>query len=208
MNTRRWSTLAILTAAGLALGGCGGPDTGGSGGVGAGGGMVAPSGASLFIEVRSLEGQAISGASILVANEGKVVAETTSDDLGYALLENLNPGWIAAQVHAPGFTGATVVVSLAANVHGSGTAVLNRIPKGVNLEAEAGGTVKSGGVEISIPPGSLVDASGKVVTGTAQITIVPIDPSSSDSIAAMPAPLEGVGDPGGKNTPLQCLFMA
>jgi len=60
-----------------------------------------------------------------------------------------------------------------------------------SIDATAGGTVKGPrGASLTIPPASLVDSTGKVVTGTVQVSLTPVDPSVPAELAAYPAGLE------------------
>jgi len=65
------------------------------------------------------------------------------------------------------------------------------------LNATTGGTVMGPrGSSLTIPPNSLVDSTGKLVTGTVLVSLTPIDPSVPAQLAAYPGSLEAVNSAG------------
>ncbi|HZF52610.1 MAG TPA: carboxypeptidase-like regulatory domain-containing protein [Polyangiaceae bacterium] len=200
---------------GLGFGGCGaggntneGSGAGGNGGDGGSPSVVMPEGTSLFLEVKTPSGDPVPGALILIVNETSVLTETTSDELGQALLEGLAPGRIVAQVHAPGHSSAAAVARLDEGQHGGAVVILHPLGAPIKFDASADAVVAGpSGVTVEIPGGSLVTQTGEPVEGTAEVTFVPLDPTT-DQIQLMPGPLEGIYSFGDTPVNLESVYMA
>ncbi len=161
-----------------------------------------PEGTSLLIQVVSHEGAPIPGATVIVAG-----SEQTADPQGNALFQGIAAGSMVAQVRAPGFAAGTVAVALEQGDHGSALATLRALTPPVAFNANADATVVAGQVQVELPAGSLLDENGQPVTGTAEISFAPIDPST-DAIEAAPGPLEAIAAAGSEPVSLESGYMA
>ncbi|MFY0522614.1 kelch repeat-containing protein [Archangium gephyra] len=160
-----------------------------------------PAGTSLLLQVVDASGTPIPGAA--VSSQGAVFS---LDSSGHRLFENLPPGRFFARVDALGFTSGTAVVELQAGAHVGAQVKLLPLAAPIPFQAEHGGIIQTEQVRVSIPPDAVVDAMGQPVTGTVQVTIAPLDPTSQ--LDAMPGPLEGTAAADGESVPLESFFMA
>ena len=159
-----------------------------------------PAGTSVLLQVVDTDGNPIPTA--IVSSQGTAFSVDSS---GHRLFENLPPGRFLARVDALGFTSATAVADVPAGAH-VGTRV-RLLPLGppLDFQAEEGATLQTDQVRITLPPNSIVNALGEPVSGTVQVTIVPLDPTSQ--LAAAPGPLEGLPTWGPQRVQLESLFM-
>ncbi|WP_375773295.1 hypothetical protein NR798_21245 [Archangium gephyra] len=160
-----------------------------------------PAGTSLLLQVVDDTGNPVTGAAI--SSQGSVFPVDSS---GHLLLENLAPGRLLARVDALGFTSATAVVELQEGAHAGARVKLLHLPEPLPFKAEEGGTLQTPQVRVTIPADAVVDALGQPVTGTVDVTIVPLDPTSQ--LAAMPGPLEATRVAEGETVQLESVFMA
>ncbi len=160
-----------------------------------------PSGTSVLLQVVDGAGNPLSQAAVSARD-----SLYPTDGAGYLLLENLAPGRFLARVDALGFTSATVVLELAEGAHLGHQVKL--LPQGqpIPFEAHAGGVIETPAVRVSIPAGAVVDALGRPVSGTVEVTVVPLDPTLR--LSDMPGPLEGTVSVSGATVPLESFFMA
>ncbi|EPX58049.1 WD40 repeat domain protein [Cystobacter fuscus DSM 2262] len=161
----------------------------------------APAGTSLLLQVVDDSGNPVAGAA--VSSQGAVFSVDSS---GHLLLEQLPPGRLLARVDALGFTSATAVVELQEGAHAGARVKLLPLPNPIPFQAEQGGTIQTPRVRVTIPPDAVVDALGQPVTGTVNVTIVPLDPTTQ--LAAMPGPLEATRVADGATVQLESFFMA
>ncbi|WNG57260.1 hypothetical protein F0U59_22675 [Archangium gephyra] len=162
---------------------------------------TAPKGTSLLLQVVDDAGNPVPAAA--VTSQGSLFPVDSS---GHLLLENLPPGRVLARVDALGFTSATAVVELHEGAHAGARVKLLRLPEPIAFQAGEGGTLQTPQVRVTIPPDAVVDALGQPVTGTVDVTIVPLDPTTQ--LAAMPGPLEGTRVAQGETVQLESFFMA
>jgi N-acetylneuraminic acid mutarotase len=161
----------------------------------------APTGTSLLLQVIDDSGNPVAGAA--VSSQGALFPVDSS---GHLLLENLPPGRLLARVDALGFTSATAVAELREGAHVGTRVKLMRLPEPIPFQAEQGGLIQTEQVRVTIPPGAVVDALGRPVTGTVNVTIAPLDPTRQ--LEAMPGPLEGTTVARGETVQLESFFMA
>ncbi|OJT21393.1 hypothetical protein BO221_26590 [Archangium sp. Cb G35] len=162
---------------------------------------TAPKGTSLLLQVVDDAGNPVPAAA--VTSQGSLFPV---DGSGHLLLENLPPGRVLARVDALGFTSATAVVELREGAHAGARVKLLRLPEPIAFQASEGGTLQTPQVRVTIPPDAVVDALGQPVTGTVDVTIVPLDPTTQ--LAAMPGPLEATRVAEGETVQLESYFMA
>ncbi|MFE8599422.1 kelch repeat-containing protein [Archangium violaceum] len=162
---------------------------------------TAPKGTSLLLQVVDDTGNPVPAAA--VTSQGSLFPVDSS---GHLLLENLTPGRVLARVDALGFTSATAVVELQEGVHAGARVNLLRLPEPIVFQAGEGGTLQTPQVRVTIPPDAVVDALGQPVTGTVDVTIAPLDPTTQ--MGAMPGPLEGTRVAEGETVQLESFFMA
>ena len=161
-----------------------------------------PSGTSVLLQVVDSAGKPIPGAAVSSGN-----ALFPTDGAGRLLLENLQPGRFLARVDALGFTSASAVVELSEGEHAGQQVRLVTLGNPIPFQAGQGGVIETPGVRVTLPPNAVVDALGQPVTGTVEVTVVPLDPTTQ--LAAMPGPLEGVREAtAGGRVPLESYFMA
>jgi len=142
-----------------------------------------PSGTSLLLQVVDPAGNPIRAA---ISSQEAVFP---TDSSGHYLFEDLRPGRFFARVDALGYTSATAVVELNEGAHMGYQVKL--LPQGqrFSVPAEQGGSARTEQVRVTLPPGAIVDALGRPVTGTVEVSIAPLDPTTQ--LALMPGPLEG-----------------
>ncbi|MDI1475898.1 carboxypeptidase regulatory-like domain-containing protein [Polyangium sp. y55x31] len=176
----------------------------GSGGSGGSGGVAIhePVGTSLLVRVLDSQNQPVPSA--VVTAQGGTPRPT--DGAGYILFENLTPGRFSARVERFGYAPASVVVELPEGAHGGADLHLLPLPPRIPFDATAGAALDQGPVHVTIPSDALVDQNGEPVTGTAEATIVPLDPSQG--LAHAPGPLEGIAAGDGAVVGLESVFMA
>ncbi|WPB72982.1 kelch repeat-containing protein [Archangium violaceum] len=162
---------------------------------------TAPVGTSLLLQVVDDAGNPVPAAA--VSSQGSLFPVDSS---GHLLLENLSPGRVLARVDALGFTSATAVVELQEGVHAGARVKLLRLPEPIAFQADEGGTLQTPQVRVTIPPDAVVDALGQPVTGTVDVTIAPLDPTTQ--LGAMPGPLEATRVAEGETVQLESYFMA
>src|SRR6218665_3210350 len=160
-----------------------------------------PMGPTLLLQVVDDAGTPVAGAA--VSSQGALFPVDSS---GHLLLENLQPGRLLARVDALGFTSATTVVELKEGTHAGAQVKLLPLANPIPFQAEQGGTIQTPQVHVTIPPDAVVDALGQPVTGTVEVTIAPLDPTTQ--LASMPGPLEGTRVVGGETVQLESFFMA
>ena len=160
-----------------------------------------PQSTSLLVRVLDANGAPLPSAAVSVSNSLQ-----PTDGAGYLFLDGLPTGRFLARVDVPGFAPATVAADLREGLH-AGTEV-RLLPLGPPLpfDAEQGATLEREGVRVTLPPNGLVYPNGQPVTGSVDLTIVPLDPTQG--LATMPGPLEGVTASGGQQVPLESFFMA
>ncbi len=163
---------------------------------------VEPEGTSLLIQVVSHEGAPIPGATVILAGSERAV-----DPLGNALFEGLAAGSMVVQVRASGFASGTVAVELEQGAHGSAVATLRALNPPIAFNANADAKIVADQVQVELPAGSLLDENGQPVTGTAEISFAPIDPST-DALASAPGPLEAIAAAGAEPVSLESGYMA
>lgn len=159
-----------------------------------------PAGTSVFLEVVDGAGNAIASAAI--SAQGAVFP---TDGSGHLLLENLPAGRFLARVDALGFTSSSVVLELQEGAHAGSRVTLLPLSNPVPFQAEAGAIIQTEGVRVTLPPNAVVDALGQPVTGTVELTVAPLDPTTQ--LAAMPGPLEATAATG-DTVQLESFFMA
>ncbi|WPB72981.1 kelch repeat-containing protein [Archangium violaceum] len=162
---------------------------------------TAPKGTSLLLQVVDDAGNPVPAAA--VSSQGSLFPVDSS---GHLLLENLTPGRVLARVDALGFTSATAVVELQEGAHAGARVKLLRLPEPIAFQAGEGGTLQTPQVRVTIPPDAVVDVLGQPITGTVDVTIAPLDPTTQ--LAAMPGPLEGTRVAQGETVQLESFFMA
>jgi hypothetical protein len=160
-----------------------------------------PSGTSVLLQVVDGAGNPLPHAAVSARD-----SLYPTDGAGYLLLENLAPGAFLARVDALGYTSATVVLRLAEGAHLGQQVKL--LPQGepIPFQGHTGGVIETPAVRVSIPAGAVVDARGQPVSGTVEVTVVPLDPTTQ--LGAMPGPLEGTVSVSGATVPLESFFMA
>ena len=161
-----------------------------------------PSGTSVLLQVVDGAGKPVPGAAVSSGN-----ALFPTDGAGRLLLENLQPGRFLARVDALGFTSASAVVELSEGEHAGQQVRLLALGNPIPFQAGQGGVIETPGVRVTLPPNAVVDALGRPVMGTVEVTVAPLDPTTQ--LAAMPGPLEGVREAtAGGRVPLESYFMA
>jgi N-acetylneuraminic acid mutarotase len=163
---------------------------------------VEPEGTSLLIQVVSHEGAPIPGATVNVAG-----SEQAADPQGNALFQGIAAGSMVVQVQAPGFASGTVTVELEQGAHASAVATLRATTPPIAFNANADATIVSDQVQVELPAGSLLDENGQPVTGTAEISFAPIDPTT-DEIASAPGSFEAIPAVGEEPVSLESGYMA
>jgi hypothetical protein len=159
-----------------------------------------PSGTSLLLQVVDGAGNPIAYAAVSARD-----SLFPTDSSGHLLLEDLTPGRFLARVDALGFTSASIVLELPEGAHLGRQVKLLPYGEPIPFEASLGGVIETPAVRVTIPANAVVDALGRPVTGTVEVTVVPLDPTTQ--LAVMPGPLEGTSPVSGR-VQLESLFMA
>lgn len=159
-----------------------------------------PSGTSLFLQVVDSAGNPIPSAAI-----SSQQATFPVDSSGHHLFEDLQPGRFLARVDARGFTSASVSVELSEGAHAGYQVRLLPLGNPSSFQAETGGVIETDSIRVTIPPGAVVDALGRPVSGAVELTVTPLDPTTQ--LALIPGPLEGATS-SGETVQLESFFMA
>lgn len=136
--------------------------------------------ASLEVRVVGLDGSPVPGATVRL---GGVDVET--DGAGLARGE-VAAGRVVAPVQATGFVPTAAVLDLEPGIAAEARVVVMRQGPPVAFDAGAGITSAVGGVLVTVPPDGFVDAAGAPATGTLQLTVAPLDPTTDELAAAPP----------------------
>jgi hypothetical protein len=144
-------------------------------------------GTNLVLHLKTPEGEPLAFAHVTVAGETAL-----TDSAGFVSFDGLPAGRMLARVDAEGYASAVIAAEV-----GDDTSVyedMQLLPLGEaqSFEVSEGASLddlQSGTVHVEIAPNSLVDAAGNLVTGTAEATIVPIDPTTEEGRAQLPGPL-------------------
>lgn len=128
------------------------------------------------------------------------------DAEGQRSFAGLGAGRFVARVEAPGYAPATVASDLPQGISTGLQVQLLPLGEPLAFLAEQGGTFDKGNVRVTIPPGAIVDSNGRPVSGTVQVTIVPLDPTTQLSLS--PGPLEGTTAADSERVMLESFFMA
>jgi len=164
--------------------------------------IVAPKGTSLLVEVQDAQGSPVTGAVVKAQDK-----EVEVNARGMVLLEELTSNSFVLRVDSPGFVPHAREVTLEADA--SSAVAIRLMPQGPpqRFDTSQASQVRSGGIKVSLPAGSLRDVEGNPVTGPADMYIAPIDPTT-DAIRAAPGPLVGISAGNGEQVPLESFFMA
>ncbi|MDY7229355.1 kelch repeat-containing protein [Hyalangium rubrum] len=159
-----------------------------------------PQGTSLLLQVIDTSGAPIPAAAV---SSGGALFPT--DSSGHLLFENLPAGRFLARVDALGFTSASAVLQLREGAKVGYQVTLHARTSAATFQAEQGGIIETESVRVTVPPGAVVDALGQPVSGTVEVTLNPIDPTTQLPLA--PGPLKGASSHG-EPVELESLFMA
>ena len=157
--------------------------------------------ASLRIEVYSLQGAPVPGASVTLGT-----TTYTTGVSGTVTISTAPVGPAVAQVVADGYAPASAVADVQAGVENGAVVHLMPYPQQMALDADQGGEVARENVKVTFPPGALVDSFGLPVGGTVGVSVIQVDPATTDAVA-MPGPLIG-RDSAGREEPLASVLMA
>ncbi len=182
MNRAPWALGFLVGLAGLA--GCGDAGDGG-----AGGGGSAPTAKEAAIRgwVTDLHQAGLSGVSVTSA-----LGSTTTDVDGRFELTGSDLGPVVVTFAKDGYVTRADTSELVANQVTARHAVLMPETAAIQVDATAGASVSGPrGVELTIPPGSLVDGSGTPAVGMVDVHLTPFDPSLPEEAAAIGGGLSG-----------------
>ncbi|HYO70214.1 MAG TPA: kelch repeat-containing protein [Archangium sp.] len=162
----------------------------------------APSGPSLYLELASLNGEAVSKARVRLSSG----EEQRTTEQGTVLLDNLPVGRQALQVEAEGFSSTVLAFDMGQDIRAG--ARLKLLPLGEPREIDAGeeAVVDAGGVQLTVPAGALRDAQGNPIQGKVEVYLAALDLDHGELLAA-PGLLEGVPVPGAEPVGLESLGM-
>ena len=161
----------------------------------------APSGPSLYLELASLKGETVSKALVRLSSG----EEQRSTEQGSVLLDNLPVGRQALLVQADGFSSTVLAFDVGQDVRAG--ARLKLLPLGEPRTFDAGEGLKDlevGGVQLTVPAGSLRDAQGHPIQGEVEVFLSALDLDKGELLAA-PGLLEGVPVPGAEPVGLESL---
>ncbi|HEY0094037.1 MAG TPA: hypothetical protein VGB96_06925, partial [Archangium sp.] len=164
--------------------------------------VTEPVGPSLYLELASLTGNAVSEAMVRLSS-----GEQHADVRGTLLLEKLPVGRQLLQVQAEAYYPTLVAFEMAEGVRAG--ARLKLLPLGVpvaTFDASQGTTVTKGGVTLTVPPSALLDAQGNPIAGQVDAFMTALDMKSGELVAA-PGALEGIPAPGADPVSLESLGM-
>ncbi len=176
------------------LQGCQREIDGGTGGPGPGGGPAVNDNEMVVAGVRGVvideNNQPVQGATVTSGT-----SNTTTDRYGVFRFNNINlskaNGYV--KVNKPGyFTGSRTFVSTPGRTHNVRIRLLPKSNTG-NFAGGAGGTVSlPGGGKLSMPASAVTDAGGNAYTGTVNIAMTWIDPTSPNLAEILIGDLRGV----------------
>ncbi len=155
--------------------------------------VVMPDGISIVVQVKSLAGEVIPGATVAVArgsaSPGGSAVKTAK--VGIALLEGLSEGDVTLVVDAPGYARNMAILKVKEDDHLRHEVRLVPMSDPVEIDPKSGGAVEIGDVRVTFPKNSLINRrTGDVVHGKAMVTVGYFNPTKY-SLAYSPAPLWG-----------------
>lgn len=133
--------------------------------------------------------------------------EGRSDNAGHIVLGNLRPGEELLDLRATGYVHTSMRLRTIANVLTSRPIYMKRLGERFSFDPSSGGTFESAGIKVVLPPNAVEDAAGNLVKESAEITITPVDPMSSDGLV-LPGTLDGIPLGRDKRIRIQSAFMA
>lgn len=142
------------------------------------------------VRVVDLEGRPVAAARVTVGAEAPI----TTDREGIVELTVVAPAQLVARVNAAGFAETATRLEVLAGATAVRELVVLPLGPRLTLDATSGGTLRRGGVSVTLPPRALVDSAGLPVLGLVDATIVPLDPTRH--LAASPMPLEATSAAG------------
>jgi hypothetical protein len=159
-------------------------------------------GGAFAVQVFRPSGLPVAGADVTV---GAATMQTGSD--GGVLFTGLPSGRTVAKVSADGFAPATAIGDVVVNATTSAQAHLLPLGDPITFDAENGVVATRGAVQVTIPPGALVDDLGDPVTGSVDMTIAVLDPSTSQ-VSLAPGPFIGVPEGATEPVNFESILMA
>lgn len=158
--------------------------------------------AVLVVAVSNPAGQPVAGASVQVGDTQQV-----TDAEGRTRFEKLVPGRLVARVTAGGYVPTTAVVDAPGGVETVATKHLLGLGARTAFQVADGLVLLRDRVRLEIPAGALVDAAGKPAAGEAEVTVVPLDPTTK-ALDQAPGPFHGIRLAGGDPVLLDSGYMA
>jgi len=150
-----------------------------------------PVGTSLFLELKSAAGQAVSGAVVRVSSGGNV-RELKADDRGQLLLEQLEGEHHLLEVQAPGFDSTLMPFALSKNAKAGAQLELRPETHREVFDASVGiPNLSVGNVDLEIPPDSLFDERHQPIRGEVEVSVTALDLNQGE-LSLAPGLMEGV----------------
>jgi hypothetical protein len=160
--------------------------------------VVEPAGTSLFLELKSLAGEAVPGAVVRVRSGGQT-REVKADERGQLLLDQLEGEDFMVEVQAPGFDSTLMPFKLGKEVKAGARLELRPVTTSIPFDATKGFLNESvRGVEFTVEPNALFDESGQQVRGPVEAFVTVLDLDHGELSAApglMKAAIPGVAEP-------------
>ncbi|MCC6899680.1 MAG: hypothetical protein IT377_11935 [Polyangiaceae bacterium] len=132
--------------------------------------------------------------------------QLASDAQGRVHFDNVAPGRFVAEVTAAGYAPSTVVATATPGVDVTASVRVLATPPPATVPVSAGATVSQSGTSVTLPASGVTDSQGNPVTGSIDVAVTPLDPTTP-ALSAAPGPLVGV-TAGGAEVPLAPLGMA
>jgi hypothetical protein len=133
--------------------------------------------------------------------------EGRSDSAGHLVLGNLFAGEKVLDLRATGYVHTSMRLRTLSNVLTNRPLYMKRLGERFSFNPSSGGTFESAGIKVVLPSNAVEDIAGNLVQGSAEITITPVDPMSTDS-QMLPGTLDGIPLGGDKPILIQSAFMA
>jgi len=159
----------------------------------------------LMGQVWSVDGTPLPGVAVTL-NNGR---SASTEDNGVYSFSDLTPGdTIVAKFRRTGYAATAKALEVQpSNAATPACIIMARAADTVTISADADITQRSGDSAVTISSGSLVDGSGKAVTGDVQLTATFLDPSTN-AVQAFPGSFDGARSQEGEDTTIESLGFA
>ena len=153
--------------------------------------VTAGAAVSVVGTVLDVSGAALAGAKVELVGDTLIASSDATGKVVLSLPTNVAH---ALRITKAGYADQYRVLALPSSATGGFfEARLTLRGASQTLDASAGGSVSSSdGAKLTLPAGSLIDATGKMVSGAIQVSLTPIDVTDSAKVTGFPGAFAGI----------------